>query len=472
MGNTDKQGSDRSEIDWSSWDPRDWATDLQNELESLAILVRTRLWAQILLAMVLGLGVGLAISPQGGALLGADLGLALAKWLKLPGAVFLNLIQMVVIPLVISSIILGICSSGDPAYLKRVGLRIFPYFVGTTTIAVTIGVSLTLLIDPGSYVDASMLEGLGGAAASDIVPPPPASERSLPERLADLIPTNIESAMVTQDMLQVVVYAIIAGVAFVAMPSDRTSALRDLLENTQDLSLKIVGWAMMLAPYAVFGLLADIAIRVGFDAVLGMSAYLGTVLLGLLLLLGLYFVIIAFLGKTSPSSFISRIRDVQLLAFSTSSSAAVMPMSMQTAEEKLGVRATVAKFIVPLGATVNMDGTALYQASAALFLTQVYGIDMTTGQIVAFTATTVGASIGSPSTPGVGIVILATILVDVGVPASGIALIIGVDRILDMCRTAVNVSGDLTACVVMNRWLGEDQPSATDQVGSPPEAFR
>jgi Na+/H+-dicarboxylate symporter len=159
------------------------------------------------------------------------------------------------------------------------------------------------------------------------------------------------------------------------------------------------------------------------------------------------------LGRVNPWHFLEAIREVQLLAFSTSSSAAVMPLSMKTAEQRLKIKPAIAKFIVPLGATVNMDGTALYQVVAAIFLSQVYGIDLTTGQIILLTMTTVGASIGSPSTPGVGIVILATILQDIGVPASGIALIIGVDRILDMCRTAINVSGDLTACTVMNRWL-------------------
>ncbi len=221
----------------------------------------------------------------------------------------------------------------------------------------------------------------------------------------------------------------------------------------QEISLTVIDWAMRLAPVAVFGLICNITMRVGFDAIAGMAAYVGTVLGGLALLLVFYLVLAAVLGKTNPLRFLARIREVQLLAFSTSSSAAVMPFSMQTAENRLGVAPSVSRFIVPLGATINMDGTALYQVSAAIFLAQVYGVQLGFLEIATLAATTVGASIGTPSTPGVGIVILATILQGIGIPPSGIALIIGVDRILDMSRTAINVTGDLTACTIMNRWL-------------------
>lgn len=433
--------------------------ELLASLGSLAVLVRTRLWAQILVSMAAGLVIGLALSPQGGGWASEETGYAIASWLRLPGAIFLNLIQMVVVTLVMSSIVLGIASSGDPAYLRRVGLRIFPYFVGTTLVAVAIGALLALSIVPGSYIDTSLLATADAHTPSAYQASDP---RPLPEVIADLIPRNIDRARTAGDMLQIVIYAIIAGVAIVATPAARTAKLLDLVEVVQDIALKVVSWAMLLAPLAVFGLLADIAIRVGLDAILGMSVYVGTVLLGLLLLLGFYVLVAVVLGRRGPLEFLSKIREVQLLAFSTSSSAAVMPLSMQVAQQSLQVKPAVAKFIVPLGATVNMDGTALYQVVAAIFLAQVYGIDLTGGQLVLLTATTVGASIGSPSTPGVGIVILATLLQDIGVPASGVALIIGVDRLLDMCRTAVNVSGDLTASVVMDRWLGADSKPAQE----------
>jgi len=217
--------------------------------------------------------------------------------------------------------------------------------------------------------------------------------------------------------------------------------------------MQIVSWAMVIAPLAVLGLLAQITMQIGIDALMGMSVYVGTVVLGLILLLGFYLVVLLVVGGVSPFTFLSRVREVQLLAFSTSSSAAVMPLSIKTAEEKLNVQSSTADFIVPLGATINMDGTALYQVVAAVFLTQVFGVELSSGELLLLITTTIGASIGSPSTPGVGIVILATILTNIGVPASGIALILGVDRILDMSRTAINVTGDLTACVVMDKWL-------------------
>ena len=185
-----------------------------------------------------------------------------------------------------------------------------------------------------------------------------------------------------------------------------------------------------------------------------MGIYVGTVLLGLLILMCLYLLIVWFISRRSPWQFLSAVRDVQLLAFSTSSSAAVMPVSIKTAEEKLGVRSSISQFLIPLGATINMDGTALYQGVATIFLAQVFGVDLGVSGLLLVIVTAVGASIGSPGTPGVGIVILATVLDSVGIPLSGIALIIGVDRILDMSRTAVNVTGDLTACTVMDRWVG------------------
>ncbi len=203
----------------------------------------------------------------------------------------------------------------------------------------------------------------------------------------------------------------------------------------------------------MFGLLAQITRKVGIAALAGMSAYMGTVLLGLSCLLVLYALIVRLVAGLGVRRFLGRIREVQLLAFSTSSSAAVMPLSIRAATEALDVRPAVARFLVPLGATINMDGTALYQAVAAMFLLQVYGIELTPGALILLIASTVGASIGSPSTPGVGIVVLATVLQGFGVPYNGVALLIGVDRVLDMARTAVNVTGDLTACVVLNRWL-------------------
>jgi proton glutamate symport protein len=418
--------------------------------DAIIILFRSQLWAQILLALVLGILVGSWISPEGGQALAAETAYSVAEWLKLPGTVFLNLIQMVVIPLVISSIMLGVGGSGDNTTLKDVGLRIAPYFVITTTIAVTMGITLALLLKPGLYVDVSAFDLSSVAITSSMSEP---LNTSIPERISQLIPTNLTQAQMDQSMLQLVIYSIIMGLALTSVSASRASVLRQVVEGIQEVSMKVVNWTMLLAPYAVFGLIADISIRVGVDVLLGMSAYVGTVLLGLFLLFMFYMLIVGLIARKNVWQFMKAIRPAQLLAFSTSSSAAVMPLSLQTATNELGVDEATARFVIPLGATVNMDGTAIYQVIAAVFLAQVFAIDISMNEIILLAVTTVGASIGSPSTPGVGIVILATVLTSVGIPAEGIALILGVDRILDMCRTSVNVTGDLVAATVMQKWL-------------------
>jgi Na+/H+-dicarboxylate symporter len=335
-------------------------------------------------------------------------------------------------------------------------LRLAPYFIVTTALAITIGIGVSLVVRPGEYIES----GLVTAAMETEIPKvngaltETPSLRDLPEKLVEILPQNPFAAMVGKEMLQIVLFALIIGLALVTLAPEQSRPLLDLLSSVQEVCMKIVRWAMLLAPVAVFGLLAQITARVGLDVLVGMSIYVGTVFLGLFCMLCVYLVIVFVVSGITPWRFLNSARDVQLLAFSTSSSAAVMPLTIKTAEERLGVRSSIAQFLVPLGTTVNMDGTALYQGAATVFLAQVFGIDLSLGALVLVVVTTVGASIGSPATPGVGIVILATVLGTVGIPASGIALIIGVDRILDMSRTAINVTGDLTACTVMDRWVG------------------
>ena len=411
------------------------------------------LWFQVVVAMVLGVIIGLILSPSAAGLLSENLSEMIAPWIALPGNLFLALIKMVVIPLVLASIIIGITSSEDTSFLKKVSLRIFPYFVVTTSVATAIGATLATLFKPGKYIDSSLIKDVMEGSPVVSAPVAAAEKKHVSDQLIDIIPTNYIQSALDQDMLATVILALFVGMAIVALEPKKTSTLRDCIQTVQDITLKIIDWAMKLAPVAVFGLICNITMRVGFGAIAGMAAYVGTVLFGLICLLVFYLVIVWSLGKMAPFHFLKRIREVQLLAFSTSSSAAVMPLSMATAEDRLDVAPPISRFIVPLGATINMDGTALYQVSATVFLTQVYGVDLGFWGLLAVIITTVGASIGTPSTPGVGIVILATILQGVGVPPSGIALIIGVDRILDMSRTALNVTGDLVASVVMNRLL-------------------
>ncbi len=421
----------------------------------LDYLLRTRLWAQIVAAMILGVALGLGLSPRGGAWVPAATGEVIGAWLALPGQVFLALIQMIIVPLVVSSIVLGIAGGGSVEFVRRLGARIAPYFVSTTLVAVLIGTALVMWIEPGSYIELSTTPAASSVPVEAVSAAAPVS---LPEQIVAIIPANPGEAVLNRAMFQLAVLALLIAVALVSIPAERARPILDLCVSLQDVAMKVVGWAMVLAPAAVFGLLAQLSISMGLDAIGGMAAYVGTVILGLVVLILVYLVLVLILGRRHPWVFLKAVRNVQLLAFSTSSSAAVMPLSMTTAINALGVRPTVAKFIVPLGTTVNMDGTALYQVIAILFLTQVYQIDLGTGQLMLLIVTTVGASIGSPGTPGVGIAILASIAAGIGIPGEGIALVIGVDRILDMCRTTVNVTGDLTACVVMDRWLAVQLP--------------
>jgi len=409
-----------------------------------------KLWFQVIIGMFLGVGSGLLLSPTAFALISKDLAFAIAPWVALVGNIFLALIQMIVIPLVMSSIILGITSAEDTQTLKVLGLKIAPYFVFTTITAVTIGICITYFIQPGNFVSADIINQISSTQVV-LKETSVLKDISIPDMIVDLIPVNSVKERLDGNILAFVILSIFIGVALMSMKEDDAKPLKDLAKSLQAFSLTVVSWAMKLAPYAVFGLLCNITIKIGFDAISSMSMYVFTVILGLLVLLCFYLIIVYLSSNIKPLDFLKRIREVQLMAFSTSSSAAVMPLSMKTAEEELNIPSPISKFVIPLGATINMDGTALYQVSAAIFLTQLFGIDLDLIDVVILAVTTVGASIGAPSTPGVGIIILATILQGLGVPPDGVALILGVDRILDMCRTTINVTGDLTATIVMKK---------------------
>ncbi|NHN38482.1 dicarboxylate/amino acid:cation symporter [Pseudomaricurvus alcaniphilus] len=421
----------------------------------LQTLVKGRLWLQVMVGMVLGIVVGVALGPSVG-LVDPALAATLGDWLSLPGKLFLALIQMMVIPLVFASIIRGLAATEDLEQLRSIGVRVVLYFIATTALAIVIGIGLALIIKPGTYVDSQALQATLGSipAAAELPAHNGINIQELPQKVVALLPTNPLSSMVESNMLQVVIFAIVIGIALVMMPPAQAKPLLDLMGSLQEVCMTVVRWAMLLAPFAVFGLLVQLTAKLGLNALLGMAVYVGTVLLGLLIMFAVYLIILFVAARQSPISFIVSVKEVLLLAFSTSSSAAVMPLSIKTAEEKLKVRPSVSQFVIPLGATINMNGTALYQGVAAIFLAQVFGIDISTGGMVLLIITAVGASIGSPATPGVGIVILAMVLGSVGIPASGIALIMGVDRILDMSRTAINVAGDLVTAKLMDQMVG------------------
>ncbi|WP_242492574.1 dicarboxylate/amino acid:cation symporter [Methanolobus psychrotolerans] len=413
--------------------------------------------------MILGVGTGLLLGPSAG-FLSKEMSYTIGEWLALPGYLFLALLQMIVVPLVFASIIRGIASGEDMEQLKKIGLRTVAYFLVTTALAILIGLTLALTINPGTYISSELVQNTIISDTTQVessgITTPDVAE--LPGMITTILPTNPLGALATGQMLQVVLFSAIIGVALVSISPMQSKPLLELLGSLQEVSMAVVRWTMLLAPIAVFGLISKFTINLGLEALMGMLVYVGTVLLGLLLMLIIYMSIILIVTGKSPIAFMRAIKDVLLLAFSTSSSAAVMPLSIKTAEESIGVRPSISQFVIPLGATINMNGTALYQSVAAVFLAQAFGIELGFGELLLIMITVVGASIGTPSTPGVGIVILALILNSVGIPTAGIALIIGVDRILDMSRTAVNVTGDLVTCVVMDKWVSGKKSSSEE----------
>ncbi|MEM9195068.1 MAG: dicarboxylate/amino acid:cation symporter [Myxococcota bacterium] len=439
-------------------------------------LVRSHLWAQVLVGLVLGVGVGVLLGPDVGLVSPAIAG-AIVPWLALPGTLFLVLVQMIVIPLVFASIVRGLAAGETMAQLRRLGLRATGYFLVTSTVAISIGVGLAQLLKPGRFVQVDSLTLAVEPLPEDRPDAELPSLDSVPDALVGLFPTNPLASAVSGEMLELILFAIIFGLALVALPKEKSAPIFEILGSLQDVCMTVVGWAMRLAPVAVFGLIAKLTANTGADVLVGLAGYMGTVVLGLLVLVLFYLLLLGIFGRVAPGRFLKEMRALQLLAFSTSSSAAVMPLSLETAEKQLGVRQSVAGFLIPLGATVNMDGTALYQGVATVFLAQVFQVPLDGTALVLVVVTAVAASIGSPATPGVGVVILASVLETVGVPATGIALLIGVDRILDMCRTAVNVTGDVTAAVILDRWTGADaqtqrsaHPSGATDAPEPPQS--
>ncbi|RHX94879.1 dicarboxylate/amino acid:cation symporter [Leptospira yasudae] len=409
-------------------------------------LLKEKLWLKILVGMFAGIVTGI--------LLGTDLSLVerdvaqlTTAWLVIPGLIFISLLQMIMIPLIFSSIILGICSAENIENVKKLGIRTLIYFVLTTFIAVAIGIALALWLEPGK----STIQ-IKSALTSKVPSPTdiPALDK-YPELFMSFFPKNPFLSITQGEMLNVIVFSILIGIAILSVSKELSKPILELLNSVFQISMKIVNWAMTLTPFAVFGLMAKAISSIGAELLITLGVYMSTVLLGLLCVIGVYSIILIFVARRNPIEFFSKIAGLQLLAFSTSSSAAVMPVSIRTATENLKVKKNIAEFIIPVGATINMDGTALYQAVATIFLAQYYGIDLAPTQLVFLLFATVGASIGTPSTPGIGIVILATILAGLGIPTEGIGIILGVDRFLDMCRTTINVTGDITASCVMDR---------------------
>jgi Na+/H+-dicarboxylate symporter len=424
---------------------------LKNLSIYLERLTKGRLWLKVIIGLVLGAGVGVLLNPTAG-LISEEISLRLADWLDLPGQVFMRLVQMVMIPLIFTSILTGIVSNTSDN-LKSFGLWLLIYFIFTTAVAIIIGLVVTLIMEPGQYI-----YSLGGFPNSGETQNIPVEQtdlvQNIPSAISNLIPNNPLESILTGEMLGVVIFTILIGVAITQLTEKTATPIIRFAEAVQKICMIVVSWAMALVPFAVFGLMAALLSRTGAGIFLGLGYYMGVVVIGLFLLMIFYLVMVFTIAKKSPFEFIRAIREPQLLAFSTASSAAVMPLSMKTADEKLGVSSNISDFVIPIGATINMDGTALFQCVTTLFMAQAYGIELTLINLMLITFTVVAASIGTPAIPGGGVIILASVLQGAGIPIDGLIVIIGIDRILGMFRTAVNVTGDLTACLIFNKFYG------------------
>ena len=424
----------------------------------LFTLIRKKLWLQILIGFLLGAGCGVLLNPGNG-LAAAETSNIIVSWLAIPGHIFLSLIQMIIIPLIFSSIIVGLVSNSNKPGAGKTGLWIGIYFLCSTAIAITWGIFLAEKINPGGYIDPNAVNRKVTAETrikmntDDSQPSETGiSMGSFPDKIIAIIPENPFESMVNGSMFQVVIFSLIIGVALGSLKQEHAGPLHNLLQATQKVCMRVISGVMYIAPFAVFGLIAKSLAQSGKAVIVGLGGYVGTVLLGLLGLTVLYGCVLIVLARRNPFSVLNQCKELLLLAFSTSSSAAVMPLSIKTANDQLKIDPAKSQLVIPIGATINMDGTALYQGVATVFLAQAYGLQLDIHQLVIVVLTAISASIGTPGTPGVGIVILSVILKDIGVPPAGIALIIGVDRFLDMTRTAVNVMGDITATAVMDRW--------------------
>jgi Na+/H+-dicarboxylate symporter len=329
--------------------------------------------------------------------------------------------------------------------MKKLGLRFSLFVLINTIFASILGVVLTTLIAPGKGLSLKAPGNISTAVDQG-------GMFSLgPETFLNILPVNPMSSFVEGQMLDVVVLSIIGGIAFLSIEKQQAKNVMDMLEVIQKICMKIISWAMRLAPYAVFGMMAQVTSSTGLKSLQNMMLYVVVCFSGFLLYIVFYALIAAFFKKISPIDFLKKISTPLLLAFSTSSSAATMPVSMKAAEDDLGVDASTARFLIPLGSTVNMAGSVIWHTSAVIFLGQVYDINLSMVQTSVVVATSIASSIGSPGVPGVGIGILASVLIKVGVPVEGISLIMGVDRIIDMGCTTVNVAGDLTASKIFGK---------------------
>lgn len=410
---------------------------------------------KILVGMILGLVFGFLMKnlEQNG---------IVVDWVKPFGIVFINLLKMIAVPLIVVSLIVGLSDLKDISKLSKLGGRTTVLFLFTTVTAVSIGLILANLIQPGKYVNEesrkSLLENFGGDAAQKIELAEAAKSKGPLQPLVDIVPDNFFMALTDNtSMLQVILFVILLGIGLILIDEEKAKPVVDFFKGLNDVILKIIDIIMLAAPIGVFALMASLIVEIpDFSTLNALAVYALTVVLGLAIMtFVMYPALLIVLAKYSPIKFFKAISPAQLLAFSTSSSAATLPVTMECVTEHIGVDEEVSSFVLPLGATVNMDGTSLYQSVAAVFIAQALGItlDLQTQLMIIITATL--ASIGSAAVPSAGMVMLVIVLGQAGIPEAGLALIFAIDRPLDMCRTVVNITSDATVATVVAKSVGK-----------------
>jgi len=416
---------------------------------------------KILIGMLLGLVFGfIMLQIDGGKDFSND-------WIKPLGTIFVKLLKLIAIPLILASLIKGISDLKDISKFKNIGIRTIITYILTTVVAITIGLLLVNVLQPGDGVSEETISKLtrtysGNSSVQAKIAEATKQVESGPlQFLEDMVPDNAFKAMSDNRlMLQVIFFSIFLGISMLLIGEKRATPLKSLFDSLNDVVLKMVDLIMLSAPYAVFALLASVVVSSDDpDILVALAQYAGVVVLGLVLMIVFYTIIVATVTKKNPFWFLKEISPAQLLAFSTSSSAATLPVTMERVEEHIGVDKEVSSFVLPVGATINMDGTSLYQAVAAVFIFQALGLDLTFGDQITIVLTALLASIGSAAVPGAGMVMLVIVLESVGLPPEllpiGLALIFAVDRPLDMCRTVVNVTGDAMVSMLVAKSVGK-----------------
>ncbi|MFN3942660.1 MAG: dicarboxylate/amino acid:cation symporter [Flavobacterium sp.] len=405
--------------------------------------------AQIILAMILGLFIGFLFKNL-------ELKWVVADWIAPFGNIFINLLKMIAVPLIVVSIIVGLADLKDIAKVSALGKKTIGLYLLTTFSAVTIGLVLANVIQPGNFIKeesrVALLESFSKDANQKIELAVKTKESGPLQPLVDIVPDNFFGALTDNSkMLQVILFVILIGIGIISVKEDKVKPVVDFFKGLNEIIMKIIDIIMLAAPIGVFALMAGLMVEIpDYSTLSALLVYAFTVVLGLAILaFGFYPLLIKVIGKTSPKRVFQNILPAQLLAFSTSSSAATLPVTMERVVEHVGVDEEVASFVLPLGATVNMDGTSLYQAVAAIFIAQAMGLslDLSTQLMIILTATL--ASIGSAAVPSAGMVMLVIVLGQAGIPEAGLALIFAIDRPLDMCRTVVNVTSDATVATII-----------------------